>query len=98
MQQMTIYGSTADMATPGAPPSNWDNLTEYKGTDSHNPVAVIILPTAKTVRHLSVMTGNDEGIISLKEVQVFACIRKCIVKLISSLFCCLQCLYCWEKY
>ena len=73
MQQMAIYGSTANTSAPEDPPNNWDNLAEYQGTDSYNPVAVMILPTTKTVRHLAVMTGDDEGIISLKEVQVFGC-------------------------
>ena len=76
---MTIYGSTADTTTPGSPPHNWNKLAEYKGTYQYNPVAVMILPTTKTVRHLAVMTGNGEGIINLKEVQVFDCLRKFIV-------------------
>ena len=79
MQKMTIYGSTADTSTPAALPNNWDKLAEYKGTYQYNPVAVMILPTTKTVRYLAVMTGNDEGIISLKEVQVFECLRKYLI-------------------
>ena len=73
---MTIFGSAADTSTPGTPPNNWNNLAEYQGTDNYNPVAVMILPTTKTVRHLAVMTDNAEGIINLKEVQVFGCLRK----------------------
>ena len=75
MRKMTIYGFTEDFP-PANPPNNWTKLAEYKGTDYYNPVAVMILPTAKTVRHLAVMTGNDEGIVNLKEVQVFKCLRK----------------------
>ena len=76
---MTIYGSTADTTVPGAPPNNWDKLAEYQGTYSYNPVAVMILPTTKTVRHLAVMTDYYYDIINLKEVQVFDCLRKFIV-------------------
>ena len=79
MMNMTIYGSTDYMPTPGSTPNTWDKLAEYKGTDSYNPVAVMILPTAKTVRHLAVLTNNPEGIINLKEVQVFGCLRKFII-------------------
>ena len=76
---MTIYGSTANTSTPGAPTNNWDKLAEYNGTDSYNPVAVILLPTTKSVRYLAVRTGNTEGIINLKEVQVFGCLRKYLI-------------------
>ena len=93
MQQITIYSATDDTSTPRAPPNNWNKLAECNGTDSYNPVAVMILPTAKTVRHLAVMTGNWEGIINLKEVQVFGCIRKYIVKIILRLFCCFLCMF-----
>ena len=79
MTNMTIYGSTDDMPALGRTPNTWDKLAQYKGNDSYNPVAVMILPTAKTVRHLAVMTDNPEGIINLKEVQVFGCLRKYIV-------------------
>ena len=73
---MTIYGSTDDMPALGRTPNTWDKLAEYRGNDSYNPVAVMTLPTTKTVRHLAVMTGDDEGITNLKEVQVFGCLRK----------------------
>ena len=75
MQQITTYGSTA--ATPEDSLNHWHKLADYRGTYSYNPVAVMILPAAKTVRHLAVRTGHSEGILSLKEVQVFGCLSTC---------------------
>ena len=74
LQQITLYGSNS--SDPTNPPSGWTNLSYYKGSDTYCPVAVIMLPEGTKVRHLSIMTAHREGIITLKEVQVFACPRK----------------------
>ena len=74
LQQITLYGSNS--SDPTNPPSGWTNLSYYKGSDTYCPVAVIMLPEGTKVRHLSIMTAHKEGIITLKEVQVFSCSRK----------------------
>ena len=74
LQNITLYGS--NISDPTDPPSGWTNLSYYKGSDIYGPVAIMMLPEGSKVRHLSVMTAHEEGIITLKEVQVFSCPRK----------------------
>ena len=74
LQKITLYGSNS--SDPTNPPSGWTNLSYYKRSDTYGPVAIMVLPEVIKVRHLSVMTAHAEGIITLKEVQVFPCLRK----------------------